>query len=184
MWLHVRLVRLEPHQPYLPSSQQQKLQWTQPLFVLQQSQQLFQNHLVGSSLFYLCFSLSLSSSLPSSFCINFVLNFSGQFCFPGYFILSTICYLQLMKVLDLNFQFLYAHLFEVEDMMIEDDGQLLLMLDEVVLMVLHRTSVCIVKVVYLGWTQYLNRIPLVARRHMFIVGRVYTFGVFPHGMIL
>lgn len=89
-----------------------------------------------------------------------------------------------MKVLDPNFQFLYANLFEVEDMMIEDDGQFLQMLDEVVLMVLHRTSVCIVKVVYLGWTQYLNRIPLVAGRHMFIVGRVYTFGVFPHSLIL
>lgn len=43
-----------------------------------------------------------------------------------------------MKVLDLSFQFLYAHLSEVKDEMIEDDRHLLQMLNEVVLRVLHK----------------------------------------------
>lgn len=50
-------------------------------------------------------------------------------------------------------------------------------------MVLHKASICIIKVVNFVWRQYLNGIPLLESRHMRRVGGAGSFGVIPHRLI-
>lgn len=57
------------------------------------------------------------------------------------------------------------------------------MLKDVILNVLHKTSVYIIQVVHFSWTQHLNGIPLVRGRHVLRVGRAYSVCVILHSLI-
>lgn len=81
-----------------------------------------------------------------------------------------------MKVLDSSLHFLHAHLPKVNDVMTKD-------VKDVIPKVLHKTSICIIKVAHFGWMHHLNGIPLVCSRHVLKVGGACTLGVIPHRLI-